>query len=70
MTAASELVRVFDFSDPHQSERVRRSLGMLQPQQLALKREEEIQLLEELVRLQDGLKTTVEMCQELLVSGT
>jgi len=68
VTAASELVLVFDFSDPHQLERVRRSLGMLQPQQLALKREEEIQSLEDLVRLQDGLKTTIEVCQGLLAS--
>ena len=57
---------MFDFSDPHQLERVRRSLAMLQPQQLALKREEAIQLLEELMRLQTGLKQTITQCQELL----
>jgi HAMP domain-containing protein len=51
---------------PEDVERLRRSHAMLQPGAPGLKREDAIQMLTELQRLQGGLKAMVEECQRLL----
>jgi hypothetical protein len=43
--------------DPHELERIRRSIVMISPGQLALRREEAIVLLEDLAEVQDRLDT-------------
>jgi hypothetical protein len=64
--AFPSLGAMLNLKDPHDVERVRRSLAMLRPEQMALKREEAIQLLDQLIMLQEGLKRTIEGCQALL----
>ena len=51
---------------PHDVERLRRSVAMLQPGAPALKRETALEVLAELVRVQDGLGRMIAECQRLL----
>ena len=51
---------------PEAVERLRRSLAMLTPRQMALNREECIALLTELQRLREGLHRVIVECERVL----